>query len=52
MRKRGAITNVAIWERISGEKVVVGGLVLFRQRPGTAGGTIFITLEDETVART
>jgi error-prone DNA polymerase len=28
--------------------VTVAGLVLFRQRPGTASGTIFITLEDET----
>jgi error-prone DNA polymerase len=26
----------------------VGGLVLVRQRPGTAKGTTFITLEDET----
>src|SRR5207253_141222 len=28
--------------------VRVAGLVLVRQRPGTAKGTIFITLEDET----
>jgi len=28
--------------------VVVAGLVLVRQRPGTAKGVIFITLEDET----
>jgi error-prone DNA polymerase len=26
----------------------VAGLVLVRQRPGTAGGVIFVTLEDET----
>jgi len=26
----------------------VGGLVLMRQRPGTASGVVFITLEDET----
>ncbi|SDY11739.1 OB-fold nucleic acid binding domain-containing protein [Citreimonas salinaria] len=31
-----------------GARVTVGGLVILRQRPGTAGGTIFITLEDET----
>jgi error-prone DNA polymerase len=30
-----------------GEQVVVGGLVTVRQRPSTAGGTIFILLEDE-----
>ena len=32
----------------SGRRVTVGGLVLVRQRPGTANGVIFATLEDET----
>ncbi|MBV5325704.1 MAG: error-prone DNA polymerase, partial [Rhodospirillaceae bacterium] len=32
----------------SGNKVAVSGLVLVRQRPGTASGVCFITLEDET----
>jgi DNA polymerase III alpha subunit len=32
----------------NGAQVVVAGLVLVRQRPGTANGVIFITLEDET----
>ena len=31
----------------SGARVTVAGLVLVRQRPGTAKGVIFITLEDE-----
>ncbi|MBT0958833.1 hypothetical protein IV417_15700 [Alphaproteobacteria bacterium KMM 3653] len=31
-----------------GARVMVAGLVLVRQRPGTAKGVIFITLEDET----
>lgn len=31
-----------------GEKVKVAGLILVRQRPGTASGICFITLEDET----
>ncbi|MDB5439925.1 MAG: error-prone polymerase [Caulobacteraceae bacterium] len=31
-----------------GAKIGVGGLVLMRQRPGTAKGTVFLTLEDET----
>jgi error-prone DNA polymerase len=31
-----------------GRRVSVGGLVLIRQRPGTAKGVVFITLEDET----
>ncbi len=32
----------------NGKFVKIAGLVLFRQRPGTAKGTIFITIEDET----
>ncbi len=32
----------------TGARVAVAGLVLVRQRPGTAKGVIFITLEDET----
>ena len=31
----------------NGARVAVAGLVLVRQRPGTANGVIFITLEDE-----
>ena len=32
----------------AGGRVTVAGLVLVRQRPGSAKGTIFLTLEDET----
>ncbi|WP_158799238.1 error-prone DNA polymerase [Pedobacter sp. L105] len=32
----------------AGQLVKVAGLVLVRQRPGTAGGVCFITIEDET----
>ena len=32
----------------NGARIMVAGLVLVRQRPGTAHGVIFITLEDET----
>ena len=32
----------------SGSCLTVAGLVIVRQRPGTAKGIIFITLEDET----
>ncbi len=32
----------------SGRRISVAGLVLVRQRPGTASGVIFATLEDET----
>jgi error-prone DNA polymerase len=31
-----------------GQKVNVAGLVITKQRPGTASGVIFVTLEDET----
>ncbi len=31
-----------------GERIAVGGLVICRQRPGTAKGFVFLTLEDET----
>jgi single-strand DNA-binding protein len=31
-----------------GAHITVAGLVILRQRPGTAKGVIFITLEDET----
>jgi error-prone DNA polymerase len=31
-----------------GDRVRIAGLVLVRQRPGTATGIVFITLEDET----
>ena len=32
----------------TGQRVTVAGVVLTRQRPGTASGVVFITLEDET----
>jgi error-prone DNA polymerase len=32
----------------NGKRVTVAGLVLVRQRPGSAKGVIFVTLEDET----
>ncbi len=32
----------------NGQRVTIGGIVLVRQRPGSARGVIFITLEDET----
>nr|WP_233270374.1 OB-fold nucleic acid binding domain-containing protein [Chachezhania sediminis] len=32
----------------NGARLTVAGLVILRQRPGTAKGVIFVTLEDET----
>jgi error-prone DNA polymerase len=49
LARRRAITSAEHWdERLAGNRVSVAGLVLVRQRPGTAKGVIFITLEDET----
>jgi DNA polymerase III, alpha subunit len=43
----GAVTNAALTERQIG-KVRIGGLVVTRQHPMTAKGTVFLALEDET----
>ena len=49
LARRGVLTSEAHWaERLAGRRVTVAGLVLVRQRPGTAKGVIFLTLEDET----
>ena len=44
---RGILRSDALASVRSGERVTVAGLVLVRQRPGTAKGVIFMTLEDE-----
>jgi len=41
-------TARGLWQRRSGSFARVAGLVIGRQRPGTATGVIFVTLEDET----
>ena len=43
-----ALPNAMLNLPPTGARVAVAGLVLVRQRPGTANGVIFITLEDET----
>jgi error-prone DNA polymerase len=48
LRAKGANTAADLKNLQDGRRVKIAGLVLFRQRPGTAKGTIFITLEDET----
>src|SRR3974390_89481 len=45
---RGILRHERLAPISSGRRVRVGGLVLVRQRPGTAKGVIFATLEDET----
>ncbi|MCC6224894.1 MAG: error-prone DNA polymerase [Microthrixaceae bacterium] len=44
----GVSTAAGLGSVEAGSKVVVGGVVTHRQRPATAGGTMFINLEDET----
>jgi error-prone DNA polymerase len=45
---RGVRRSEALATLKTGDRVAVAGLVLVRQRPGTAQGVIFMTLEDET----
>ncbi|MFZ5691778.1 MAG: error-prone DNA polymerase [Pseudomonadota bacterium] len=45
---RSILRNDALTRTPSGCIVTVAGIVLIRQRPGTAKGVIFMTLEDET----
>ncbi len=47
---KGMIAAADLKKLPNGRYVKIAGLVLFRQRPGTAKGTIFITIEDETGA--
>ena len=47
LERLGAVTNAALSERRSGP-VRIGGLVVTRQHPMTAKGTVFLALEDET----
>ena len=45
----GGILNAAeIWEYPHGEFIQTAGIVITRQRPGSAKGVFFVTLEDET----
>jgi error-prone DNA polymerase len=46
--KRGIIPAAKLNRTPAGRWVKVAGLVLIRQRPGTASGIVFETLEDET----
>ena len=48
LKAHGILRNAALTETPSGRRVTIAGIVLIRQRPGTAKGVIFMTLEDET----
>ncbi|TNM60558.1 error-prone DNA polymerase [Aliirhizobium smilacinae] len=47
-RSMGITQSVDLLNIRNGQRVTIGGIVLVRQRPGSAKGVIFITLEDET----
>jgi len=44
----GALTCAAATAARNGTTLRLGGVVVVRQRPGTAKGTVFVTIEDET----
>ena len=48
LRARKMSPCAALREVKDGSNISVAGLVLMRQRPGTANGVVFVTLEDET----
>ncbi len=48
LRARRTLTCAELGATGHGHVVEVAGLVLVRQRPGTASGVVFLTLEDET----
>lgn len=48
LTKAGAVTAEAYRSVKENRRVSVGGVVLVRQRPGSARGVVFLTLEDET----
>ena len=50
LRAKGIVAAADLKKLPGGKFVKIAGLVLFRQRPATAKGTIFITIEDETGA--
>lgn len=48
LQKMGICSAAQLRELKHGKTAVIAGSVITRQRPGTAKGLIFLTLEDET----
>ncbi|MGE7370555.1 error-prone DNA polymerase [Neorhizobium sp. NPDC001467] len=48
LREMGVCRSVDLLQVRNGRRIGIAGLVLVRQRPGSAKGVIFMTLEDET----
>jgi len=47
LEKRGVIPTQGLWDLPNGRLVTTAGLVITRQRPGSASGVTFVTMEDE-----
>jgi error-prone DNA polymerase len=48
LRAMGVLANGLVKKQRDGAVIQIAGLVITRQRPGTAKGFVFLTLEDET----
>jgi error-prone DNA polymerase len=48
LAERGVVPAGELTVAVNGAHIIVGGLVTHRQQPGTAGGVVFLSLEDET----
>jgi error-prone DNA polymerase len=48
LRAQGVLSTAELQSRVDGERVRVAGWPVVRQRPPTAKGHLFVTLEDET----
>ena len=48
LTRQGYSSTAALRGLANGQRIKIAGLVLIRQRPGTAKGICFITIEDET----
>lgn len=48
LTRRGFLNSAQLQKLGDGRRASACGMVTVRQQPGTAGGTVFVTLEDET----
>jgi len=48
LKSRGILSAADLADTLNGSWAKVAGVVIVRQRPGTAKGLLFLTLEDET----
>ena len=48
MKRMGVLSAAEVRQIPNGRRVRIGGAVICRQRPGTAKGFVFLSLEDET----